>query len=95
MGVCSAVREMAVLIDVAFGGDDPRLRSAAQAVASMPDWPTWHGLLPRSRRLPPPDGRACRDPRGSAEMRKPVVELAGRLPHGPRLGHHRAQEEWG
>ena len=38
MGVCSAVREMALAIDATFGGDDPRVRSAAQALASMPDW---------------------------------------------------------
>lgn len=38
MGVCSAVREAALAIDAAFGDDDPRVRPAAQAVASMPDW---------------------------------------------------------
>jgi ABC-type cobalamin transport system ATPase subunit len=38
MGVCSVVREAALAIDAAFGGDDPRVRSAAQSVASMPHW---------------------------------------------------------
>ena len=38
MGVCSVVREAALAIDAAFGDDDPRVRSATQALASMPDW---------------------------------------------------------
>jgi hypothetical protein len=38
MGVCSAVREAALAIDAAFGDDDPRVRPAAHALASMPDW---------------------------------------------------------
>jgi hypothetical protein len=38
MGVCSALREAALAIDAAFGDDDPRVRPAAQALASMPDW---------------------------------------------------------
>ena len=38
MGVCSVVREAALAIDAAFGGDDPQVRSATQALASMPHW---------------------------------------------------------
>jgi hypothetical protein len=38
MGVCSAVCEAALAIDAAFGDDDPRVRPAAHALASMPDW---------------------------------------------------------
>jgi len=38
MGVRSAVREAALAIDAAFGHDDPRVRPAANALASMPDW---------------------------------------------------------
>jgi hypothetical protein len=38
MGVCAAVREMAIAIDAAHGGDDPLVRSVAQAIATMPDW---------------------------------------------------------
>jgi hypothetical protein len=38
MGVCSVVREAALAIDGAFGGNDPRVRSATQALASMPYW---------------------------------------------------------
>lgn len=38
MGVCSAVREAALAIDAAFADDDPRVRPAAQALASMPYW---------------------------------------------------------
>jgi len=38
MGVRSAVRQAALAIDAAFGDDDPRVRPAAHALASMPDW---------------------------------------------------------
>jgi hypothetical protein len=38
MGVCSAVREMALAIDAAFGRDDPRVGSVVQALESMPSW---------------------------------------------------------
>jgi hypothetical protein len=38
MGVCSAVRELALAIDTTFGGDDPRVRSDAQVVGSFPTW---------------------------------------------------------
>jgi hypothetical protein len=38
MGVCSVVREAALAIDAAFGGDDARVKSATQALASMPHW---------------------------------------------------------
>jgi hypothetical protein len=38
MGVCSVVREAALAIDAAFGGDDPQVKSATQALAPMPHW---------------------------------------------------------
>lgn len=37
MGVCVAVRELALAVDAAYG-DDPEVRSIALALASMPSW---------------------------------------------------------
>lgn len=40
MGVCAAVRGMALAIDAAFAESDARVTPAAEAVASMPEWLT-------------------------------------------------------
>lgn len=38
MGVCAAVREMALTIEGAFASSDATVTPAAQAIASMPTW---------------------------------------------------------
>lgn len=37
MGVCLAVRELALAVDAAYG-EDPKIRAIAVALASMPSW---------------------------------------------------------
>ena len=91
MGVCSVVREAALAIDAAFGGDDPRVKSATQALASMPHWSEQRRLDLWEEHVEEVVPVANQAEETAQEFRRLVVRLSQ---HGVMLNEHQDVSEW-